>query len=84
MTVERRGERDGVGERGEVITSCKVVTENTAATINQLWAIETNWCHIIRNVHYGRLTPNGIKAAFSPFFVLSARKLHYVQFVVSY
>ena len=41
---------------------------------NRLWAIDANWRHI-RNIRYGRLTPNGVKAAFSPFFVLSDRIL---------
>ena len=44
------------------------------ANFNRLWAIDTSWHHI-RNVHYGQLTPNGVKAAFFPFFVHSARLL---------
>ena len=43
--------------------------------VNQLWAIDANWRHNIRNVRYGRLTPDGVKAAFSPFLVLSVRIL---------
>ena len=39
-----------------------------------LTVIDANWRHI-RNVRYGRLTPNGVKANFFPFFVHSARLL---------
>ena len=37
-------------------------------------AIDANWRHI-RNVCYGRLTPNGVKFTFFPFFVHSTRLL---------
>ena len=43
-------------------------------SINRLRAIDSNWRHIC-NLHYGRLTPNGVNAAFSPFFVLSTKIL---------
>ena len=49
--------------------------EHVTSSFNRLWAIDANWRHI-RNVRYGQLTPNGVKAAFSPFFVLSTRMLH--------
>ena len=40
--------------------------------LNRLWAIDANWHHVC----YGRLTPNGVKAAFFLYFMLSTRILH--------
>ena len=48
---------------------------NNRRAIDQLWAIDANWRRIY-NVRYGRLMPNGVKAAFFPYFAHSARLLH--------
>ena len=55
------------------LSLCKLLQHlgEQLALINQLWAIDTNW----RRLHYGQLMPNGIKTAFFPFFMHSARLL---------
>lgn len=61
------------------ICTCSKLISHTAygksQFSNQLWLIDANWCHIC-NLRYRWLTLNGIKAAFSLFFVLSTRILH--------